>query len=68
MSAGPKGVTDHGLVFEFHTDGVDLIDTWAPGQPRVRFSLAEYEAFHRGVQAGEFDLEVLKARAQEPDE
>ena len=57
----------HGLVFEFDGDSVDLVDTIAPGQPRIRFSLAEYEAFCRGVQAGEFDLHALADRARDPD-
>jgi hypothetical protein len=64
MSTGDEFV-DHGLVFEFHDNGVDLIDTWVG--VRVRLTLDEYEAFHQGVLAGEFDLDVLRARAERPD-
>ena len=56
-------VADHGLRFEFHAEGVDLVDSEAPGQPRVRLTLAEYEAFRQGVLAGEFDLDTLRGRA-----
>lgn len=63
MAEPEMPVADHGLRFEFHSDGVDLVDSQAPGQPRVRLTLAEYEAFHQGVLAGEFDLDTLREGA-----
>jgi hypothetical protein len=63
MAGSHEAAADHGLHFEFHGDGVDLVDLAGPGQPRVRMSMAEYEAFHEGVLAGEFDLDVLRERS-----
>ena len=56
---------DHGLAFVFDGDTVELVDNAAPDRPRIRFSLAEYEAFRQGTRAGDFDLERLRSRSTE---
>jgi hypothetical protein len=49
---GPAG---HGIRIEIGDDWVEFVDTWADGEPRVRFTRQEYEAFVEGVRRGQFD-------------
>jgi hypothetical protein len=46
----------HGIRVDIADDWVELVDTWAEGQPRVRFTRPEYEAFIESVRRGQFDL------------
>jgi len=56
---------DHGIEVVLRSDGVDLVDTFAPGRPSVRLTLDEYEAFLAGVRNGEFDWETLAGHHHE---
>jgi len=56
---------DHGIEVVRRADGIDLVDTLAPGRPTVRLTLDEYEAFLAGVRDGEFDWETLTGHHDE---
>ena len=51
----PQSPAGHGIRIEFDGDWVDFVDTWAHGEPRVRFTRHEFEAFVEGICGGQFD-------------